>query len=236
MARRRSHRKRRAPFSKRQKAAIIRISQAPVETKRYDENWEWGSLLVTAGYISGSVATIRGQVFQSIPRADSALTKTEKEFIGSEIMLRGLRWEFMMYPNTAGATPDIRFRLTVFSTPAVSTGFPAAITGSVYADPDFNTVPTWFRWNQQLTKIRFQRTWMLGQSSDGPGNIKRKYYIPLQRKMTSAEEESTVTSSTFGAAKQIQFYWVLEVLAPTYTALNTALTGYVQTSTYFKDA
>lgn len=236
MAYRRRRRNRRKTFSKRQRAAIIRIAQAPVETKRYDENWDWGSLLVTSGYIGGATTAIRGPIYQQIPRTDSTSTKNEKEFIGNEIQLRGFRWEFMGYPNTSGNTPDLKFRFTVYEESAEITTFPQVANWSLYADPDFNTIPTWSRWNMQKFKIRFQRTFTLGQSLDGPGNIKRKYYIPIARKMTSQAEESLVVNTVFGPAKEINIYWMLEVLAPTYTAMNTQVTGFVQTSCYFKDA
>lgn len=233
---RHSRRRRRPAFSKRQKQAIIRISQAPVETKRYDENWAWGPLLVTAGYVVGATLAIRGPIYQNIPRADSTSTKNEKEFIGNQIMLRGFRWEYMGYPNTVAAVPDLKFRFTVFEDPT-EWGNTVNVANPVdYADPDFNTVPTWWRWNMQRHKIRFQRTFTLAQDLNGPGNTKRKFYVPIQRKMTSQLEESTVANSVFGPAKEVNIYWMMELLAPTYTNLNTQLSGFVQTSCYFKDA
>nr|UBQ66227.1 Cap protein [egret CRESS-DNA virus] len=232
--RRRTRRKRQV-FSKRQKQAIERIAVKPAETKHMDENWQWTSLLNQAGYTGGGYYACRGSIFNQIPRENNLLTKSEHTFVGNQILLRGFRWEFMGYPETAVALPDVRFRFTVYEDPIPYTTLPVTTNAVIY-DPDFSTTPTWARWNPQTTRIRYQRLWTLGQSSVGASNIHRKFWIPLRRKLTSSAEETTVSSNQFfGPAKEVQIYWVLEVLAPGMTTINTQINGYVQTTVYFKD-
>jgi len=235
MARTRRHRKKRQVFSDRQKQAIERIAIKPAETKHMDQSWTINSLLVTAGYIGGETFAIRGSVFNHIPRENNSVTKSEHTYIGNEIMMRGFRWEFMGYPVVPNNTPDIKFRFTVYDDPIPYTTLPVTAGASGIFDGDFINVPTWARWNPQSTKIRFQRHFTVNQSSIGASNIHKKYYIPIRRKLTSAAEESTALNTFFGVAKQEQIYWVLECLAPSFTALDTQFTGYVQSTVYFKD-
>lgn len=233
--RRRTYRRRRQIFSKRQKQAIERIAVKPAETKHMDENWDINALLTTAGYIGGGTFSIRGAIHNQIPRENNTLTRSEHTFIGNQIMMRGFRWEFMGYPIAAGGTPDIKFRFTVYEDPTTFTTLPVT-TGTQPFDTDFTTTPVWARWNTQTTRIRFQRRFTLGQASIGQSNIHKKFYIPIRRKLTSQAEESTALNSFFGPAKEVQLYWVLECLAPNFSQLNTQLNGYVQTTVYFKDA
>lgn len=226
--------KKRQVFSKRQKQAIERIATKPAETKHMDENWTFTSLLITAGYTGGGFFSIRGAIHNQIPRENNSITKSEHTFIGNEIHMRGFRWEFMGFPTTAVANPDIKFRFTVYEDPIPYSTLPVT-TNLVIYDPDFTTTPTWARWNPQTAKIRYQRKFTLGQSSIGQSNIHRKFYIPIRRKLTSTVEESTAVNQFFGPAKEVQLYWVLECLAPNYTALDTQINGYVQTTVYFKD-
>lgn len=234
MARTRRYRKKRQVFSKREKQAIERIAVKPAETKHMDESWTWDSLLLAASYLSGEAFVLRGSVFNHIPRENNLITKSEHTFVGNQILMRGFRWEFMGYNAVTNATPDTKFRFTVYDDPIPYSTLPNTVGISVF-DTDFPTVATWARWNNQSTKIRFQRTFTLGQASIGGGNIHKKFYIPIRRKLTSVAEESTAVNGFFGIAKEDQIYWVLEILAPGNTALRTYITGHVLTTVYFKD-
>jgi len=199
-----------------------------------DENWTWSALLNAGGYISGDQTAIRGSIHNHIPRENNTLTKSEHTFVGNQILMRGFRWEFMGYINTPAAVPDISFRFTVYDDPIPYNTLPMQ-SGSVIFDPDFQMTATWARWNMQTAKIRFQRTFKLGQSSTGQSVIKKKFYIPIQRKLTTQLEESLIANAFFGNAKEDNLYWVLEVFAPTMTNISSGLFAYVQTSVYFKD-
>lgn len=236
--RRRTYRRkaRRPVFGQRATQAIKRIAQQPVETKHMDENWTWNSLLVNAGYTSGATAMVRGSVHNHIPRENNSITKSEHTFIGNEIHMRGFRWEFMGYLSGAVALPDVKFRFTVYDDPLAQTVFPLTVTSSSHVwDPDFAVIPTWSRWNAQAVKIRYQRMFTLGSSSTGSSNIRKKFYIPIRRKLTALTEESVTVNQFFGVAKEDQIYWILEVLGPDLGDLSTQIVGYVNTTVYFKD-
>lgn len=232
---RRNHKK--APFSKRQKAAILRIAQAPVETKHFDANWGWNTLLTTAGYTSGDRFAIRLPIYQTIPRDTNSGVVTENSFIGNEIMLRGFRFELHAFITTAAATPDAKLRITIYSENNNLVSLPAIMASNdTVIDPDFINVPTWFRWNMQVAKIHMQRTWTLSASSTGSGVLNKKFYWKSGRKLTSEGEEGVVLGTLFGGAKNYNTYCVMEFLAPTVGDLGTSITGNLLLSTYFKDA
>jgi len=235
MAYRRS--RRRKTFSKRQRAAILRIAQAPIETKRYDANWNWATLLNTAGYTSGDRFAIRLPIYQNIPRDTNSGEISENSFIGNEIMMRGFRFEIHAYINTASANPDAKMRVTVYSENADITNLPALmVSADSVVDPDFNNVPTWWRWNTQVAKIHMQRTWTMTSSSTGPGIMNKKFYWKTGRKLTSQADEGVITNTTFGSAKNYNTYCVVEFLSPALGTLNANIVGSLSLSTYFKDA
>lgn len=236
--RRRSYRRKRPAFSKRQKEAIIRISQKPVETKCFNANWNWSALLLQAGYTPGnnSVA-IRLPVYQTIPRSTNVSTTDEDGFVGNEIMLRGFRLELHAYFNVPSATPDAVWRVTVFSENSTVGGLPAGVaSGDNIFDPDFDSIPTWARWNHQVAKIYMQRTWYQGQSNDGQSVVNKKLWWRSGRKLVSESEESGILNSYFGDAKNTNIYCMIEVLSPGQNDLAAAMTCRVNLSTYFKDA
>jgi len=235
--RRRTQRRKRHVFSKRAEKAIQRISQGPVETKRYDSADTIVNYVNVAGYATGSTAVVRVPIFAGIPRLKNTSTKTESSFIGNKIMTRGLRWEFHGWPFVPTATPDIQYRFTVYS----ENNYFGNITGpgptDVIFDQAFSNLPTWSRWNTQTTKIHFRRTWKLGNSSVGQGSVNKKFWVPLKRTLTTEEEESLLSNSFFGQCKGMNYYWVLEIYAPNVgSGLNTLVNGVISASAYFKDA
>jgi len=57
----------------------------------------------------------------------------------------------------------------------------------------------------------------------------------MRKKVTSAEEEGTLTASYMGLIKGVQYYWALEIWGASQTDLRTSITGNVGTAIYFKD-
>lgn len=230
-------RTKRKVFSKREKQAIVRIAQQPVETKHYDQNWDWGALLTVAGYTSGDRFALVLPIYHNIPRDSNTSEVSENSFIGNEIMLRGFRFELHAFMTTAAAVPDAKLRITIYSEQTPRSSLPYIISGSdTIIDPDFINVPTWFRWNMQVAKIHMQRNYTLTASSTGSGVLNKKFYWKSGRKLTSETEEGVVLGSTFGTAKNYNTYCMMEFLSPTLGTLTTSVTGNLNLSTYFKDA
>ncbi|AIM55446.1 Cap [Ancient caribou feces associated virus] len=221
--------------------AIKAISQIPVETKRFPLSHPFATYLTYGAYSSGSNAIIRANIFNPIPHDDvSTAFKSEESFVGSSIESRGLRWQMNGYLSSAVAKPDVWFRFTVYSENEYFAGSTDGVGGvspsDKLFDPDHDQTPTWSRWNTQIAKIHFQRKFVLGSASVGQGSLSKKFYIPLRKKMQSADEEGTTVAGTFGEAKGMQYYWVLETLGIGLTALGSDISAVIGTDVYFKDA
>lgn len=221
--------------------AIKAISQIPVETKRYPFSATYGNILTAGAYSSGSNAIVRVNLFKPLPHDDTSTAfKSEQSFIGSSIQCRGFRWQFNGYLSSAAAKPDCLFRFTVYSENEYFTGDADGISGvspsNKLFDPDHDQTPTWSRWNSQIAKIHFQRKFRISSDLAGQGTISKKYYVPLRKKMQSADEEGTTVSGTFGEAKGMQYYWVLETLGVGLSDLDSEVSAVIGTDLYFKDA
>lgn len=235
-----SHRKR--AFSKKEAKAIKAISQQPVETKHYPLYAPLVNFLNDAGYISGPNFIVFRNVYSGIPRADNSLTKDENTFQGNEIMSRGIRWELHAYASavSAGGILDVQFRWTLFSMPL----YVAGTGGLGPADPrifdqDHNTTPTWSKWNVQAIKIHKQHTFKMDNNGNLNSMVRRKFYVPLRRKITAAEDASLVANSFMAEIKNMQVYWALECFVPGFASggdLRGYMNGSIDTSVYFKDA
>jgi len=216
--------------------AIKAISQKPVETKAFPYSDNFSSFLTNSGYVSGSSHIIRQNIYSEIPRLKNSATVTEQSFIGNDIQSRGLRWEIHAYAGSAGATPDCAFRFTVLHIPGYAAGTSGILPSGPDFDQDYTNVPTWSRWNMQTVKVIFQRRFRMGESSTDPGHLMRKFYVPLRRKVTAIGEESIVLNTLMAQIKGEQYYWVLEMFAPTIADLRANILGAIDTTVYFKDA
>nr|DAV66844.1 MAG TPA: Capsid protein [Cressdnaviricota sp.] len=223
-------------LSKHMVRAIKAISQQPVETKSYPESADFGAWLTSASYAGGPQASIRSNIFSEIPNIKNTLQKTEESFIGNQIMSRGLRWEIHLYTEQAAAlAPDVQFRFTVYKDTKYFSGIDGPGSSDRIFDQSMNTTATWAVWNHQATKILFRRTFKLAQFTQTTGMLQRKYYVPLRRKITRMEEEGTLSNSFMRELKDANYYWVLEMLAPTISNL-TSISGTIGSRIYFKDA
>lgn len=235
---RRGYRKSRTPrrLSKHMVRAIKAISQVPVETKHFPLTATIQSYLNTAAYSSGPFAVIRGNIFSDIPRLKNTGVKTENSFVGNQIQARGLRWWIELYPSTATNAPPLQMRFTVYRDNRYFASTTGVGIGDRIFDQDHVTTPTWSTWNQQDVKVMFQRRFTLKRSTSDPGMVKRKFWIPIRKKVESQDEESLVFSSIMGEIKGPQYYWVLEVFSPSSTDIRTDVIGNVDWNIYFKDA
>jgi len=238
-ATRRSLRSKRRParrLSKHMVRAIKSIAQQPVETKIFPLRGDFSSFLNNAGYISGASWNIRQNIFSEIPRLKNSATKTEISFVGNEIQARGFKWRFHGYVNTAGATPNARFRFTVYHIPGYQSGTSGIFANGSDFNQDYTNVPTWATWNRQTTKIIFQRSFSMNESSTDPGHTVRSFWIPMRKRVIAQADESIALNTTMAQIKGEQYYWVLECFAPTIADLKANIQGSIDTSLYFKDA
>lgn len=242
MGRKSYRRKGRKVFSDRQKAAIIRISQAPVETKALPLIGTLQAFLLDTNYISpASSHAFRRNIFAGIPTNQfSNPNPDDHTFIGNDIQSRGFRWEGHFWTGDGVSVPggnyDIWFRFTVYEVPSYIGGN-AQITGANELwDPDYPQDPIISRWNMDYVKLRYQKTFKLDNNGSLNAMIKRKFYIPMRRKVEHAGELSDATTQ-MGEIKGLQSYWALEIFAPGLSSnLNLNVTGRIATTVYFKDA
>lgn len=230
-------------FSEREKDAIIRLSQAKVETKAYPVAASLLGYLTDTNYVAGTGAWAWGtNVFAGIPTTNSSNTAADDHsFLGNDIQARGLRWEGTFWSGdgvtTPGANYDTWFRFTVYEIPDYLSGNHALVAGAAQEyDPDFPMNPIIAKWNMDYVKLRFQKTWKLDNNGSLNALTRRKFYIPIQRKI----EKSTELADTVGAMgiiKGLQVYWALEVFSPGNTGnLGNFISGAINTLVYFKDA
>lgn len=215
------------------------ISQRPVETKTYTISADFDTFLTSAGYTASSFYAVRGNIFSPIARADTALVQSEHEMIGNEIQARGFRWNLDLYASASGV---FKVRFTCYSYPGYTAGLPlfTPVTNSdEVLDPEFpaqNLTPTEYRYNPQRVNILKQKTWTFGAGGSAGFVANMKVWVPIKGRKISMDEEGTVTSTTMGRLKGRNYYWVLEMLGPSYANISTAVNGAIGTTVYFKDA
>lgn len=240
-------RARRPVFGKRATAAIKRISQQPVETKVDNEVFTLSTYLSTIGVTpTGANGVAFQDNFLSRLRAQSNTVigfsdQANNKFNGKEIQLRGLRWEGTFYTSQSvgatnpGALYDYWFRFTVFRYSAymyAAAGFPVALM----MDDTF-TSPTQFRWDPDQAEIVYRRSWKMDSNGNLNAISKRKFWIPLRRKVTKAAPLDSSATDLMEDIQGMQYYWALEIWSPGNNAtMNLDLDGRIQYSTYFKDA
>lgn len=238
----RSHRKRKV-FTEREKDAIIRISQAPVETKAFTLSATLQAYLIDTNYTSGTGSHAwASNVYSVIPANNStSTTPHDSSFLGNEFQSRGLRWEGTFWSGDGNATPganyDTWFRFTVYEIPDYVSGNRRLVNGTANEwDKDVPGEPTLARWNMDLVKIRFQKRFKLDNNGSLNAITHRKFWVPIQRKIEKAEELSD-TNTTMGLIKGLQVYWALEMFSPGNTgSLALNMQGRISTVLYFKDA
>lgn len=233
---RRTIRRRSKKLSKHMVRAIKAIALKPVETKRLFGSSTVAAYLGAAGYVApSSQAVIRVNFPGTIPRLSNAATNTDTSFIGDSLLMRGLKWRYNGFLSTPVAQPDARMRLTVYQ----DNSYYAGVTGPGPTDRIFeqlqSTVATDAMWNTQTTKIMWRRSWALPQASIGQGYVKKSFYIPIRRKLTAENDESSSFNTFLGKTKGMQIYWVLEVYTPGGTNLILGVQGVIDTCIYFKD-
>lgn len=238
--RRRTYRRKKRAFTKKEAKAIVRIAQKPVETKdhpRWDTLSTW---LNSASYVSGPQANIRHNIYSDIPRNDNAVTREEHEFSGTSIESRGLRWVFncWTYAVTPGNLLDAQFRLTVYSEATFYFGVTGPGPADAIFDQEQDNTSTWATWNPQRVKIHFQRKWRMNNDGNVNAMVTKKFYIPLRRKIQATTDSSVISNNYMGEIKGMNVYWLLEVFCPGIAAINlrTYLNGSIGTKIYFKDA
>lgn len=234
---RRRHRK--SAFSKRQVKAIQSIAQKPVETKHYPYFSSFTTWLNSAGYVSGPSAVIRQNIYSEIPQLGNVATKNESAVIGNQFMSRGLRVDLGLYTiaPSPGASFDVWCRFTVYSDNDYNAGTTGPGPADIIFDQDHDTTPILAKWNSQAVKIHFQRFFTIDNNGNQNALKRRKFWVPLRRKITIEADASVVTNSYVRQIKGMQVYWVLEIFVPGLsTALNTYVNGSISTNVYFKDA
>lgn len=239
--RRRTTRRKRRVFSKRAEKAIVRLATKPVETKRFPYINSITGFFNDAGYISGPTAVIARNAFGPIPRENNTLTNTAHTMVGDEIMARGLRFELHLYglAATAGSMYDAMFRFTVFEmSDYYASTFGVSPSDASIFDQEHNNVPTWSKWNVQNVNIRKQSTFRWDNNGNLNAILRRKFYVPIRRKLTAVLEGTTVTNGFLREVKGTQIYWALEIFVPGFALagdLKTFIQGNVDTNVYFKD-
>jgi len=234
-------RKGRKVFSDRQKAAIIRISQAPVETKANPTTTSLVDYLNATGFVSpGSSHAFQVNIFAPIPtNQGSNPAPDDHTFIGNDLQSRGFRWEGWFWSGDGVSIPggnyDVWFRLTVFEVPSftlLSQITPSAIN----FDPDYPGDPIVSKWNMDYVKVRFQKTFKLDNNGSMNAMTHKKFYIPIGRKIEKAVELAD-SALIMGEIKGLQVYWALEYFAPGLSSdFRNFTKGRINTTLYFKDA
>nr|QTZ83214.1 MAG: capsid protein [Fringilla montifringilla CRESS-DNA-virus sp.] len=234
-------RRRRSVFGKKAVAAIKRIAQQPVETKHFPFYQDLFTWLNDAGYVSGPSLVFLHNVYGQIPRENNTLTRTENSVVGNEFMSRGLRWELNAFTvaSTPGASFDVQLRFTCFSYAEYlgSGTIGVAPNDDHLFDTQNDTTPTWSKWNTQAVKIHKQVIFRIDNNGNQNAMVRRKFYIPLRRKITSQLDQNLVANSFVREIKNNQVYWALEVFIPGFVGnIREYLFGNISTNIYFKDA
>lgn len=239
-----SRRHKRRVFSERQREAIIRLAQAPIETKNHTVNASWTSWLSQAGYIAPSVGhTIKYNFLQPIPRETSVPagggSVGTASFVGDEILLRGIRVEFNIYGIAAGdgLMSDMQFRFTVYKTNAYSAGVTAISPGFEEMQSEGSNVATWWKWDPDVVDILYQRKFRMDANGSRTTILSKKFWVKMNRKCRTQDPDFPgALAETFGEKKDGNMYWALEVFAPGNSNLSTDYNGNLTSTVYFKDA
>lgn len=238
--RKRTYRRKKRAFSKRQVSAIKAIAAKPIETKVFPTFSSFSGLLLSAGY-SGSLSNFgtRANLLSQLPSSRNVSNPTDESFVGDEIHLRGFRFDatFWIIASTPGATYDAWFRFTVYS----ANDYIASITrlgpNPQEFDADASGIETVSKWNMNYVKIHTQRSFKVNNDGNLNGLVKKKFWVPLRRKIIKADELTGSPPEYMGEVKGMQLYWALEIFVPGLPgSIPTNVFGQMTWTTYFKDA
>lgn len=240
----RTRRSQRRVFSERQREAILRLAQAPIETKNHTVNLSWNAWLNGSGYIAPSVAHgFRYNFLQPIPRETSVPSGGGNvgtaSFIGDELMLKGVRIEFNLYGFAGGdgLMSDIQFRLTVYKQNGYVAGLSQISPGDEELTPEGPAVATWWKWRAENVEIIYQRKFRMDANGSRTSIMSKKFWIRTQRKCVSVDEDFPgALGESFGEKKDGNLYWALEALSPGNSDMSVDYIGNITSTVYFKDA
>jgi len=225
-------------LSKHMERAIRAIALGPVETKVNVLDLGYVTYLTDSGYYSGGGGddwAVAVNPLATIPRVDDQ-KQSNSSVIGDQFLLRGIRWQFNGYMNSATAlNPDIQFRLTFFTWAEYSINSTFRLPQQVIDNRNNNT-PTWLMYDPNVVKILWQKKWMFKQLSQTSTLINMKAYVKIRRKIRTVAPQQLITPDFVQEIKGNQIYWCLEAFAPTVTDLGALLNQpVIGTRVYFKD-
>ena len=214
MVRRWRHSKKRRVFSERQREAILRIAQAPIETKNHTVTITWAQYLTNTLYTAPAFSHAGAYNFLGpIPRQTSVVqggTTGIASFIGDELNLRGLRFEFNLYSlgnGNPGAVFDGAFRFTVYRINVYAANYRQIIPADEEVTPEGVTTPTWFKWRSENVDILYQRKFRIDNNGNRNSIMNKKFWVRMNRKCVSVDEDYTggAAYETFGENKSGNF-------------------------------
>lgn len=240
----RTRRSKKRVFSERQRDAIIRLAQAPIETKNHTVNLSWSAWLSNSSYLAPSVShSFRYNFLQPIPRETSTPVgggpTGSASFVGDELQLRGLRIEFNIYGVAAGdgLMSDMQFRFTVYRQNTYNPGVSQILPGSEEIQPEGSTIATWWKWDPDGIDILYQRKFRMDANGSRTSILSKKFWVRMNRKCVTQDADFPgALFESFGEKKDGNLYWALETFAPGNTNLSTDYTGNLTSTVYFKDA
>lgn len=248
-------RRRRPAFSRRQTEAIIRLAQAPVETKRYAQILSPGRYVPGHATVGGASPPLSTGAFYNspisvIPREGQGSTDSAQPtgvMEGDKIIVKGLKLEAQLYvigtrnwtvritlvsgnPFGGGATWSSTPQSTwAFTSTAFDMWTEKQTTFDQFTQKAFNSN----KWN-----ILKQKTIRLGYMDGSDVKRVKIYYRMNSRKEADDAANTGATQLRMGFYSGVQYYWVVEWFSPVTTALTTTdniQIGMEQT-VFFKDA
>lgn len=241
-------------FGKKATRAIKAISQKPAETKWSVHDVNLGNETAVGPFAwSGDSHVIAHNIWGNVYRADSVGVRSRSEVLGQSCMARGfsLRWA-IYYPAEGTGVGQLFHLLRVrISVVKVADYFPFNLAsewdnlspGSLFFDDEDSDAspPTLVRFNMDAVKVMKTRTFTLSSGGQKQFLSEGKMWVPMRAKITAADAEPTVgTSSQMGKLKGWNYYCLLEFYDPAGLVPTAELpTGWqliLNTKVYFKDA
>lgn len=250
-ARSKRHRKtkKKSVFNKRQKKAIVSLSQKKVETKFYELATDVvaNPSINPTVWLGGNQVILGHNLWGSVPRADSVATRSRTEVNGQSAQSRGfsVRWILSYPPGSTSPTDVCKVRVTVLSCDQyfdfnASGQWQLVSTSSAFYDQEGSTplIATWARYNQDLVKVMKTKKFTLSAGGQKGLTAEGKMWVPCRAKVTAAAPEATVGSTDYMyELKNTNYYLLFELFDPANLNTNSAAyTFQINTRVYFKDA
>lgn len=226
---------------------IQAVSFAQVETKKFTF---YSNALIDNPPISYQWSMVE-HLFGRIPRntnntgTPGIVVPSDTAFIGDKIYMKGIAIRIVAKQLGAATTATpMRIRATLLSTSSfadltVPAGQSAGIPGTWKDNATTAFRYTFDRFNMQRVNILKQKTWVVA-SRDGQNAMQNihRFYLKLNRNMTSTVEYSTASNQFFGLrANGKQYYLALEIYREDETTITVSNTGFqYELIAYFKDA